>query len=69
LGNGSRPPDYKKGEAVTVLYDVEKPANVRIKSTGGTVMMWFLPILMGGMAVFFLAIAAAIYFPSRQKAG
>jgi hypothetical protein len=42
--------------------------NVRIKSTAGTVMMWFLPMLMGGMGVLFLAIAAAIYFSSRQKA-
>ncbi|NJM46854.1 MAG: DUF3592 domain-containing protein [Alkalinema sp. RU_4_3] len=69
LGGGSWPPAYEKGEAVTVLYDVEKPINARIKSTGGTVMMWFLPMLTGGMGVLFLAIAAAIYFSSRQKAG
>jgi hypothetical protein len=68
LGSGSWPPAYEKGEAVTVLYDVERPINARIKSTGGTVMMWFLPMLMGGMGVLFLAIAAAIYFSSRQKA-
>jgi Protein of unknown function (DUF3592) len=67
LGSGSWPPAYEKGEAVTVLYDVEKPIQARIKSTGGQVMMWFLPMLTGGMGILFLAIAAAIYFPSRQK--
>jgi hypothetical protein len=48
---------------------IKKPINVRIQSTAGTVIMWFLPILTGGMGILFLAIAAAIYFPSRQKAG
>jgi hypothetical protein len=57
LSEGSWPPAYEIGDAVTILYDPEHPNNARIKSTSSTILMWILPGITGTVGVAFLAAA------------
>jgi hypothetical protein len=57
LAEGSWPPSYEKGEAVTVLYDPQRPLNARIQSASSTVLMWILPGITGILGLVFLGAA------------
>lgn len=54
MPEGSWPPRYEVGEAVTVLYDPAQPLNARVKSTSGTVGLWTWTIVTGFLAVAFV---------------
>jgi len=60
LSEGSWPPAYEKGQEVTVLYDLARPLNVRIKSTSSTVLMWIAPAITGFLGVVFLIVALLV---------
>jgi len=51
---GSNPPEFEKGDNVTVLYDPEKPLDARIKSFGSSAVMWILPGITGILGIVFL---------------
>jgi hypothetical protein len=57
LSEGSWPPAYGKGDAVTILYDPQQPHNARIQSTSSTILAWILPGITGIVGVVFLAAA------------
>ena len=50
---GTRPPSYRAGERVQVLYDPGNPARFSINSFWS---LWFVPILFGSMGVVFSSI-------------
>jgi hypothetical protein len=52
---GNWPAAYEKGQAVTVLYDIQEPANARIASTSSTIGRWTLTIIAGILGLAFLA--------------
>jgi hypothetical protein len=57
LSEGSWPPAYEKGDAVTILYDPQQPHNARIQSASSTLLMWILPGITAIVGVSFLAAA------------
>lgn len=60
LNEGSWPPAYEKGEAVTVLYDPDKPIHARIQSTSSNILLWLLPGITGVVGLGFLIAAAGV---------
>lgn len=62
LSEGSWPPAYQVGDAVTVLYDPEQPLNARIDSVSSTVLMWILPGITGILGVAFLAAGLLVWW-------
>lgn len=56
-GMYSKPPEYKVGDIVDVLYDPGNPHGARIAKTSS---MYFAPILLAVMGIIFIGIAAAI---------
>jgi hypothetical protein len=62
LAEGSWPPAYEQGEAVTVLYDPEHPLNARIKSASSTILMWILPGITGTVGVAFLVASLFVWW-------
>jgi len=54
LNEGSSSPSYEVGEEVTVLYEPDHPSDARIKSFGGSALMWILPGITGILGVAFL---------------
>jgi hypothetical protein len=67
--NGTRPPAFEVGEAVSVLYDPAAPGNARINSF---FQLWLLPIILGGIGSAFAAIGGAgliVGGRSRTKIG
>ncbi|PIX18670.1 MAG: DUF3592 domain-containing protein [Deltaproteobacteria bacterium CG_4_8_14_3_um_filter_51_11] len=62
---GSRPPSYRKGEKVRVLYDSLNPEDATI---AGVFSLWFPVMILGGIgAVFFLIGGSFIGFSLRRK--
>lgn len=61
LNEGSYPPDYQAGDAVTILYDPDQPNNARIKSASSTVLMWLLPGITGILGLAFLGAALMVW--------
>jgi hypothetical protein len=57
LSTGSWPPAYIKGEAVTVLYDQEKPQNARIQSFSGAFDKWILSMITGFLGIVFVGVS------------
>jgi hypothetical protein len=55
LTEGSWPPAYREGQAVTVLYDTQQPDHARIASTSGTIGRWTVTIITGILGLAFLA--------------
>ena len=58
---GSWPPAYEKGEAVTVLYDRERPIDARIDTATGTMFMWAWTLITGVLGVAFAAATVLVY--------
>jgi hypothetical protein len=54
IPEGSWPPAYRKGDAVTVLYNPQDPDRVRIQSTESDVVQWTLSIISGTLGGAFL---------------
>jgi Protein of unknown function (DUF3592) len=67
LGEGSWPPAYEKGEAVTVIYEADKPKNAYIESTSSKIMRWFVPMLTGGLGLIFMAVVITVTYWDRPK--
>jgi Protein of unknown function (DUF3592) len=63
--DGSWPPAYEQGQAVTVLYNPAKPLQVEIQSTGSAIGPWILPMITGIVGVGFMigTIVAYRVFP------
>ena len=57
---GSYPPAYSAGDAVTVLYDPQQPREARIKSFSSDLMLWLLPIITGVVGTAFGGVALAV---------
>ena len=57
LSEGSWPPAYGKGDAVTILYDPQQPHNARIQSTSSTILAWLVTGITGIVGMAFLAAA------------
>jgi hypothetical protein len=55
VSEGSWPPAYEIGDPVTVAYDPDRPASVRIKSLGSAFGSWTLSIITGVLGAAFLA--------------
>jgi hypothetical protein len=58
---GSWPPAYEKGQAVSVLYDRDNPLAARIASPSGALLRWTWTLITGGLGVAFAAATALIY--------
>jgi len=65
LNEGSDSPYYEKGDEVTVLYDPEHPLDARIKSFGGSLLMWILPSITGILGA---AFAGAVFVVNKVMA-
>jgi hypothetical protein len=57
---GSWPPAYEKGQAVTVLYDRDRPIDARIASSSGTLLRWTWTLVTGTLGVVFAAVTVLI---------
>ncbi|MBM3124058.1 MAG: DUF3592 domain-containing protein [Chloroflexi bacterium] len=55
LSEGSSPPSHEVGDVVTILYDRDNPAQARIRSFMGSMVMWILPGITGIIGLGFLA--------------
>lgn len=51
---GSSPPEWSAGDAVTVLYDPANPQSARIDSWSSTLLLWLLPAITGIAGTAFL---------------
>lgn len=58
---GSWPPAYEVGDAVTVRYDPDRPTGARIASGSGAVLMWVWTIVTGALGLAFGAAAVLVY--------
>jgi hypothetical protein len=58
---GSWPPAYEKGQAVSVLYDRDNPLDAQIASSSGTLLRWTWTLITGVLGLAFAAAAALIY--------
>jgi hypothetical protein len=58
LNEGSDSAFYEKGHEVTIAYDPEHPLDARIKSAGGSALMWILPGITGILGI---AFAGAVF--------
>jgi hypothetical protein len=52
---GSSPPEWAPGDAVTVLYDPGNPETARIDSLNSTLLLWLVPFVSGAVGIGFLA--------------
>ena len=59
----SRPPAYRPGEAVTVLYDPGDPGDARI---GDIFSLWGPSVLFGFLGILFLSVGAAARVKQKQ---
>ena len=57
LSVGNSPPAYVKGEAVTVLYDQERPLKARIQSFSGAFDKWILTMITGFLGIVFVGVS------------
>jgi hypothetical protein len=57
LSSGNWPPAYIKGEAVTVIYDQDKPQNARIQSFSGAFDKWILSMITGFLGIVFVGVS------------
>jgi len=62
----SKPPSYRVGETVEVLYHKDQPENAEIN---GIMTLWFGTMILGGLGTVFSLIGAALLFVSGRKAG
>jgi hypothetical protein len=53
MAEGSDPPAYETGDAVTVRYDPAQPLEARIDSLGSTMLMWLVPGITGLLGLAF----------------
>jgi hypothetical protein len=60
MSEGSNPPSYETGDEVVVLYDPEKPLDVRIQSFGSSALMWILPGITGILGAAFLVAVVVV---------
>jgi hypothetical protein len=67
LSDGSWPPAYQGGEAVTVLYDPARPDQARIQSASSTLLLWLLPGITGTVGLVFLAVALLVIKAHRAQ--
>jgi len=70
LNEGSSSPSYEVGEEVTVLYEPEHPLDARIKSFGGSALMWILPGITGILGVAFLVavlVVRSVMAPAEES--
>lgn len=67
LDEGSWPPEYRAGDAVTILYDPERPQDARIKSISSAVLLWILPAITGTVGVVFVAVALIVFRVNRSQ--
>jgi hypothetical protein len=61
LSEGSWPPEYEIGQAVTILYDPEHPLDARIKSSSSTLLMWIFPGITGIVGIVFLGVTLLVW--------
>jgi hypothetical protein len=54
IREGSSPPAWAAGDAVTVLYDPGNPADARTGSWTGTLLLWLVPLVAGIVGIGFL---------------
>lgn len=54
MSEGSSSPLQEVGDEVTVLYNPERPLDVRVKSFGSSALMWVLPGITGILGLAFL---------------
>ncbi|HEX6986926.1 MAG TPA: DUF3592 domain-containing protein, partial [Planctomycetaceae bacterium] len=66
---GSSPPAYAKGDAVTVLYDPEDPRDARIDSVSGAIVLWIVPGITGLLGVAFTAASLFAIWMLRSAPG
>lgn len=57
LNEGSWPPTYMQGEAVTVAYNPQRPIEARIVSFSSLVLRWTVPLITGVLGLAFLGAA------------
>src|SRR5687767_13322061 len=56
--SSSNPPSHREGDAVTVLYEPERPSNAKIDSF---MDLWFGPLMVGGVfGIIFTLVGAAV---------
>ncbi len=67
LNEGSNPPGYKTGDAVTILYIPGQPQNARIKSFSSALLMWLLPALTGILGTVFLVVTLIVLRVHRAQ--
>jgi hypothetical protein len=60
MSEGSNPPSYETGDEVVVLYNPEKPLDVRIQSFGSSALMWILPGITGILGAAFLGAVVVV---------
>lgn len=68
LSQGSWPPAYEQGEAVTILYDPAHPLGARIKSVSSAVSMWLPSLIAGFVGALFAGIGLAQRWFTRMDA-
>jgi hypothetical protein len=59
--DGSWPPAYETGQAVTVLYDRDNPLDARIASPSGTLQRWTWTLITGALGLAFGAATALVH--------
>lgn len=67
LSVGSSPPEFKTGDAVTVMYDPDKPQDARIDSFSNNLMVWILPGITGIIGTVFLIVALIVLRVHRSQ--
>lgn len=70
VSEGSWPPAYKRGDAVTVAYEPDRPQNVRILSGNSSSGLWIVPFVTCFLGVAFTlatALAVWMYVSDRRK--
>ncbi len=67
LSEGSWPAAYAKGDAVTVLYDPQRPNDARIQSTSSTLLAWILPGITGLLAIAFLGATFLVHWITKPE--
>jgi hypothetical protein len=69
LSEGSWPPAYEKGQAVTVLYDSQRPIDARIKSTSSTLGIWTWSLITGSLGVIFVIVSLFVRWLFKIESG
>lgn len=66
MHEGSSPPVYEVGQAVTVMYDPQQPVNARINSFSSMLLLWILPGITATVGFVFLIVTVVVFRISRS---